>query len=1157
MLSPLLIIGVGGAGGKTIRAMKQELNRILDSSGYTGGIPEAWQFLQIDTTRGGEEFAAPMLPADEFHCVVPQGSNYGDILSSITARGGSLHEQQGMLAGWGIPAPAIWINSSPRQDRAIGRLAIMADAGKTLQAIQTSISKMKGPIALAELAEVAKKLGAKSPDRTPQAFIFSSLGGGSGSGMFMDVAELLKRATAETWAQDAISFLYTSEVFRSIGAAGKSVSNNTLGAMNELIASQWVGISDRSNLLYWKLGLVPGNNASTSGYGCKTNILIGPRNRAGVDISVGATGEGMDEVFLNFGTSLAGVICNDVTYEFLIQSYRYRSWKRGALDISGLAPGNLDDLTGVSSMGFGQLRLGADRIVEYVADALTKSQVEKLLWPDFIPELPAKGKSRVDLIQEQSDKIWANFLLSSGVDERGSQDQILDAIFPEDWKANVKQHVISIISKNIALTPIPLARFARAVSSDWVTGTDKFLDSELSEVNTNARKWVDSIQDTLRELIAQELMRNGYEVVIDLVSRLEVELKEHVVWELLQHHNDDAEKFGGFDDQALAKGIHNLADGLAGVGKQNAAFLDKISVNLSRVLEGQINSRVNALAASLVQDLLSFFVAPMKEQLVEARHNLQSEQRATIAPNGSKNLFNEFPKWGSGFISDRYKPRSNERVLIDHTEYESTYEFYANKDSQGTPAFLESVDSALIGKKMSPTPGDVSPQSLITVSNPWITSIREAQGTMGFAASKSKWNLHTGIEELSIKNRSWLRDSESSFGNFTNLSIRDYVTTVSTDPQIRADRESKFVNEFQAMLAVAQPLILLNPKAMEHILAIGMSGNAAGFMMKSSPIPFKMSSPVGQACTRVLEQSGFNPSNPSFEQDWFDVGSNDTIMFAIATTSASLPAWAFASLTEPILEQVAQSKNQANTWIQFWEGRRSRPLIEAIPFETEIRRSIITGWFVASLFGLRKVRRVPVGRSVQIWNPTLETPGWSAFPSPLLNSHHEDLSRDNWVLPQLLVSAGIALAEFGKSGSAESINGYRLLKYLGREVTTSMANRDMWDANGAGDLLPTGARSQSYYLKNWVISGEMPDKNLELLQLLQESLASSDSRSAALIQTVEVIRAQYNDIWNEFSSTAWHSLPETWELKEDIDLALSDIALYVSELRNSTPSNIA
>ena len=1154
MLSPLLIIGVGGAGGKTIRAMKQELNRILESSGYTGGIPAAWQFLQIDTTYDGIAFPAPMLSNDEIHCVAPKGSNYSDLLTSITARG-SLNEQQGMLAGWGIPAPAIWINSSPPQQRAIGRHAIMADAGKTLQAIQTSISKMKAPTALSELAEVAKKLAINSPDRTPQAFIFSSFGGGSGSGMFMDVAELLKRATAENWAQEAISFLYTPEVFRSIGAAGKSVSNNSLGAMNELIASKWVGVSDRSNLLYSKLGLVPGNNASTSGYGCKTNVLIGSRNRAGVDISVGVNGGGMDEAFLNFGTTLAGVISNDHTSEFLIQSFRYRSWNHGALDISGLAPENLPNLTGASSIGFGQMTLGADGIVDYVADALTRSQVEILLWPDFTSGLATQGKSKIEWIQEESDKIWENFLLSSGVDESGSQDQILDAIFPEDWKAHVEQHVHSIISKNIAPTPKPLATFALGVSSDWVTGTKKFLDSELGEVNTNARKWVNSIQDTLRDLIAQELTRNGYEVVIHLVTRLEDELKNKVIWELLDAHKVDAQKFGNFDDRALTKGIHAIADGLAGVGKQNADFLDRISVNVSRVLEGQINSQVNALAASLVQDLLSFFIAPLKEQLVEARDNLQNQQRATISPSGSKNLFNEFPKWGSGFISDRYKPRVNERVLIDPTEYESTYEFYASKDWQGSPAFLESVNSALIGKKMSPTLADVSPQSLITVNNPWITSIREAQGSMGLAASESKWSFHTGIEELSKKNRSWLRNCESSFGNFTNLSIREYVTAVSADPQIRADRESKFVNEFQAMLAIAQPLILLNPKAMQHILASGMSEGAAGFMMKSSPVPFAMSSNVGQECVRVLKLNGFDTYSPSFEHDWFKASSDANNMFAVSTLRHTLPVWAFASLTEPILEQVEQSKNQANTWIEFWEGRRTRPLIEAIPFETEMRRSIITGWFVASIFGMRKVRQLPTGRTVQIWNPTLETPGWSAFPSPLLNSHHEDLSRDTWVLPQLLVSAGIALAEFGKSGDPEFINGYRLLKFLGREVTTSFNYRDHWDGKGIGDMLPSGKPAQSNYLKNWVESGESPFLKEELLKVLQASLALTPDRGEALVKTVELIRTQYDNIWNEMSSTPWHSLPETWELKEDIDLALSDIAQYVSELKNSTSRN--
>ena len=50
MLRPLLVIGIGGSGGKTIRSMKQALERRLLSVRYNDGIPAAWQFLQIDTT---------------------------------------------------------------------------------------------------------------------------------------------------------------------------------------------------------------------------------------------------------------------------------------------------------------------------------------------------------------------------------------------------------------------------------------------------------------------------------------------------------------------------------------------------------------------------------------------------------------------------------------------------------------------------------------------------------------------------------------------------------------------------------------------------------------------------------------------------------------------------------------------------------------------------------------------------------------------------------------------------------------------------------------------------------------------------------------------------------------------------------------------------
>jgi hypothetical protein len=294
---------------------------------------------------------------------------------------------------------------------------------------------------------------------------------------------------------------------------------------------------------------------------------------------------------------------------------------------------------------------------------------------------------------------------------------------------------------------------------------------------------------------------------------------------------------------------------------------------------------------------------------------------------------------------------------------------------------------------------------------------------------------------------------------------------------------------------------------------------------------------------------GLNPNNPGFSQTWFDPSDSHSELFAVSMLENNLPAWAFASLTDPILDQVAQSKIHFNTWEQFWDGRRARPLTEAVPFETEMRRSIITGWFVATLFGMRRVWPLAEGRTVQIWNPTLETPDWSSFPSPLLATHREDSRHESWVLPQLLMSAGIALANFGKSGNPEFTNGYRLLKFLGREVTTSFRNRDYWDDRGIGDILPSGKPAKSNYLQSWVESGDSPYQNGELMKVLQVSLTLTPDRAEALIKTVQLISTEYKNFWSEMSSRAWRDLPETWELKEDIDLALEDISNYVSRLR--------
>ena len=661
---------------------------------------------------------------------------------------------------------------------------------------------------------------------------------------------------------------------------------------------------------------------------------------------------------------------------------------------------------------------------------------------------------------------------------------------------------------------------------------------------------------SFRDLIAKELVESGYSVVISLVDKLIEELRDHVLPELRHEHSDFASAVRSFDKALYMSRITSIADGLSGVTLQNKQFLEKLSKDLCKVLESQVNSHISDLASSLVDDMLTYFFTPLKRTLADKRFELQKQEKDATLPDGSKNLFSRFPRWGTGVVPNAYKPRTIERILIDVADYESIYELQSKPDAGGKPSFQSSINASLLGVKMNPKPGDKNLQELIQERSPWTTSVRDAQDQMGAAVVSLDWIFKTDLISLGIRNRKWLKDADTAFGKFTNMTINEFVSDPDIDPKLRSLRESKFEKEFSAMLGLAQPLIMLNPQAMNYVVSVKDGQPAIRNLLRASKIPFDINSPIGQACTRTLQSAGINVQDGNFAATWFDPASRATTMQAAATTQSSLPAWAFASLTDPILKQASESKNEAGTWTQFWEDRRTRPLTEAVPFETEMRRSIITGWFIASIFGLRKVDKIATGKTVQIWNPTLQNPGWSSFPEPLLNTHLQDMNRD-WVLPAILTSAGLAMSEFGRTGSTTSIQPYLLLKYIGREVTTQIPNRDKWDANGVGDLLPTQQRSQAAYLKDWLHSGVKPSDSLPLLNLVEDALKTNSDRRGALMQAISTLKTQYENAWKQFEQAPWHQLPETWELKEEIELALSDIFNYVSSVQATVSTTSA
>ena len=158
MLGPMLFIGVGGSGGNTVRAIRENLWRELVNRGWTGDFPDCWQTLWIDTIsvqdKGG--FAAAALPGTSYLGLVPETlGGYNDVKTMIVNTTAQI-KQQNVLSGWMPESCPVPIAKGAGQFRGIGRTIGVSQFEATKNFLQGAISKLNSTKASSDLSEVSQ-----------------------------------------------------------------------------------------------------------------------------------------------------------------------------------------------------------------------------------------------------------------------------------------------------------------------------------------------------------------------------------------------------------------------------------------------------------------------------------------------------------------------------------------------------------------------------------------------------------------------------------------------------------------------------------------------------------------------------------------------------------------------------------------------------------------------------------------------------------------------------------------------------------------------------------------------------------------------------------------------------------------------------------------
>jgi hypothetical protein len=207
-MQPFLLVGVGGSGGKTLRAVKQELQSYLRQLGWTKAIPAAWQFLHIDSPRiqDGADFPADFLNNTEYLSLVPDGVSYADIYKNLI---GAVPNEFKHDTARPLPNPEdvqVSVDKGAGQFRAIGRTIAASAMSQIYAAAKSALTRMDSPQAKADLQEFAKRVNADEEIGVKKIIIVSSIAGGSGAGMFLDVTEAVKSATGGALYSNDVSF---------------------------------------------------------------------------------------------------------------------------------------------------------------------------------------------------------------------------------------------------------------------------------------------------------------------------------------------------------------------------------------------------------------------------------------------------------------------------------------------------------------------------------------------------------------------------------------------------------------------------------------------------------------------------------------------------------------------------------------------------------------------------------------------------------------------------------------------------------------------------------------------------------------------------------------------------------------------------------------
>lgn len=1111
MLSKFLLVGVGGSGGKTLRALRNNLELKLSQAGWEGELPASWQFLHIDSPviQDGPNFPAPLLPPTDYQGLSKAGQSYSDSYMRAMQYVDAADKDDFLRF---MPSPDdVSVNPTigAGQFRGVGRVLLLGSNEIVRNALNNKIDKLMGATATSDLISVAKLLKINEQiQAAPTIIIITSLAGGSGAGQFFEVAELIKSVRPnENWVHEIYNMLYAPDVFTEVDQ--ELLVGNALFAMSEVMNGTWSkSMSGGSKRYSAKMGAkIPESNKDYRP-GAKYNFMVGK-----------GFFETQQDVYKAVASSLATWMTDQYVnariIEFTQGNYAASILENNLPDRSGLKEPN-KDATPFPALGFGRVGLGKDKFVQYAAERLARSAIDKMLFAHTKEDPKFALKTEEDWITFFADKSLFEFLDELKLNEETEEhNDIIDSIRPDRsaFFAEFRNQVAQIASESVnpKTNSQSLIDWDAALQDAFNKLIPSFLGREAYDLAEKMRPWVILKKEEILATTSRYIAMQGIKVTAEILRR--VSDKMISVASELRSEAEVSMKYSR-DLSTYIRGE------LGHVPEKNQGAIEAthqaVQLSLEHVVDSfsfRAEANLKQEVATLIHDMAHNFMDPLRSDITGIYQGLLESKE-------------EYEKWSeeeSNAVPNSFRPSKNEKLLIDTEDYPKEFaKLVTNSvtEARRANAMQVVINEVIMGAFAINDLDRRNWWQFISTKREWVPTIKEAREDSLQVPQNAKFDVSIKPLDYLEYAQKWMKRMGTPFAMYRNETLASYLSKGEDKSEIKK-RQDKFVAKLEEAINDGAPLVNYNQRLLNEVHNNKPSKNTV-----VSTFPIGKTDDIYPAVEAVLKKtnmlssvgdSTFDAQSPVQHIDFFSI-------------HQGVQPMVLDSIMKPISDYWDQYNGGASTREALLLHRHPRHVWETIPAADKPKMDILKGFIVAKALkqfktdkGLPLDVQSKLGPKLSLWDSSDNK--WLEFPHPLFS---KEIIRPNDFPGGILYSISIAILESNGQASLSPLAPYQCLQKLA-DIDKPDSPTLLWVTKGDLGLspMPDEKRAGS-------ASGTPDDRKHALMSYIDETIEKYTARFAKQSLPIEREGSIAKDL--------------TWDIREQFMAALNSLKKDIQNL---------